>query len=552
MGAIFLLIAALVVGMFAWKPVMRGIKVDALAEADSREEVDRLINEYLALVVNDPLLVRADVMRHEELPFDRKLDVLEAIEEASDGRAKMFSSAIDLAQRRDISSAQRIRALELADELFDQEQHGREYVPDEIEEWAAQPDRELDERDRDLSIAAIRLLVTVADLRGVDSYETLEGIVADGTQDDQVIQAAISGLADLTDEENVGSAIAMLRGDNADMAARNQDLLDAIFNGVRARHLADVMLLQESPIPEVEALGYKAMAGPFVNLGDSDEDMATREKMALVVNERLTQENLEENPGAVDGLLEVIETHRLAGTREKLLALVPHVFDNDLRDRFAKILGETFIQKDTEAQEAVSAEVVETLARALDREAERPVAVRALSRLPYRVGGLPFAVEKLVENIETEGAVAAMGHIVGQLFRRPDLVARLGEDAAKWKEFIEADRPNREKIAEIWAWYEENHKYQRASDGNELLRENYETINAYLDLLVDWLENESYPLGSTPGEIEEIAHGLKVLKKSVGGSLGGINDEPEREIPDTSRGGGGDIPEDKEGWLRKE
>jgi hypothetical protein len=290
--------------------------------------------------------------------------------------------------------------------------------------------------------------------------------------------------------------------------------MEAIFANVQAAHLGRVLDLWEHPNERIAALGFRAVGGPRVYLGESEADQRRREEIGGQVSQRLSAELFEESPIKFSALLDAVHQLRLTGTRDTLLEIVPAVDDSN-QGKIAGILA-GFVVSGSGVAEANEA-VVSALGDAMDDDERRSVAARALGAIKVgNIVALRPALEKLIAHGSDATAFAAANHIVGELYRRKDVTERLGDDLNAWVTFLAEDKPRFTYFEEAKEWYAANKQKIRVSDADTLPANKHRTVET-IEELSGWVDGGALPipLGLDEGSIKAFVQELNTFKYAL-------------------------------------
>ncbi|TVR15780.1 MAG: hypothetical protein EA401_02235 [Planctomycetota bacterium] len=511
--ALILVVAALLPGY------QRSRAATALAEAQHSEEIDDAARAYLQRIQFNSSFIDGFVRGEYDAPLSTRLHLVRLAHFLSDGAVARLQVLASLVRDAQWSDQERADILNLMAEIYNASQHGSVHMPSTLTAWAA-PEERPDEGRRALAKAAIAMLTHLDDRSDVLVAQTFADIARDAAADSLLVQAAVVGLAEILRPATVNHAINVLNGPNADAASQHQPLLDAVYRNVRAAHIPALLRLWDSSVDAVAGLGYRAIAGPGVTLGD--DDAATREELGQRVSALLTHDMLQRSPVRFQGLVDATRNLRLTGTREQLLSLAPHM-DEEVTSQVAGVLA-TFVRAGDDHQRSINEDVVRRLTRAVRHQQSRSLAAQALAEIranpsPGQIMSLREAVQTLAEHGEDEQAMAALHHIVGEHYSRKDLIDRFGDDAQQWHTYLSEDLPRFEFFREVQEWYEANREKITVRD-RDSIEPNRERLREVRPRIISWIEADPpvVPLGLSRRQIEDLNAALGRFNRGLVGA----------------------------------
>jgi hypothetical protein len=542
---VFGLLALVVVGALSYGPVTRSM---ALAKLDSFKgdpaKIDAALvaaNDYIRMVDGSPSYLRAAIAANRG-PAEAQVHMAK--------EAKLFSSLVQIAERplsdpppgpdgkaeappaadaRVVSQDQRLLALNTAIAIYNPETMASELLPDDIAKWAK--DGQL---KRELAIASMQLM---AKAKAKSANETFTTIAIEPGQDPARVEAAIDGIAALAEPDNLGYAIGLLGSRVSDLAVSRTELTDRIIKLASPNQLTRLVELLSSPKDAVRAIAIEAMGSPHMQLGDSPDHYRKREELGKSITPKLSPET---SPVELAAALKAVKGLRLSGARDAVLALVPKLKTLHLEgitdDFMAELLGKAMIstvpkpdadkagdkQSDAErlAAEAhhASEDLVAKLATALDDEASRTIAARALARInDTTFMTLRPALDKLAAHGDDADCFTTLLTLVDKTYGRPDVVKANGKDLEKWKAYLAEDRPRFDRVKEIIDWMAANKQYQYVKDGKARLTESKDWLGKAQEELDGWMQDKAFvpPLGLTHRQLDNLDQDVKMLGVNV-------------------------------------
>ena len=504
------IIGALVVlgvaGAFAYGPVMRSRHLAQMDKggAEGLEGARR----YYAFVGGSEALVREAITRGD---FDAQLWL--AKESAS------IAALMLIAERRDLPASQLATTLATAVAIFTPERDKRAREPAVLATWAK------DHAEREVAIPAIQLKTAFAKANDDKSPAELFALIAaQPAQDPLRVDAALEGLAALSDGDNLGLAIGLLRSNASDQVVVHPALRAAIIEGARPSHVESLLGLTSSQSGPVRALALEALGQ--ISLPEN-ADPRQRQRIGEQVAAKLVPGTPADEMSAA---LSAVQGLRLTGARDALLALLPQ------REALAlpgiddawwvKTLGSSLILTQPEAARPASEDLIAKLTALLDQPDSRSIAARALGSIrdPGFAGMRP-ALDKLAALGSDEDCFAALTAIVTGTYRRADVAKANGKDLARWQDFLAQDRPRYTRLREIIDWLAKNEGATRVTDGAELLRQKRDFLDAARDYLQPLLEDTAFvpPLGLEYAQVKEALRRTNDLGRDTRNFLAGAN-----------------------------
>lgn len=521
-GILFSVIGVMAVGVLLaalWPGYQRSRAAATLAEAEQPAAVDEAARVFLGRIDFNRGHIDAFVRGDYDAPLSTRLHLVRLAHDLSDGAVARLQVLAGVVRDPGLTDQERADTLQLMADIYHPSQHSSVHMPGDIPAWAY-PNERPDAPRRALAQAAIAMLVHLHDRSEVPSAQTLADLARDAAADPILIQAAVAGLAEILSPSNVNQAINVLHGPNADAASEHKPLLEAVYRNVRAAHIPSLLRLWESSVDAVAGLGYRAIAGPGVVLGD--DDAATREDLGQRVSALLTHDMLRNSPVRFQGLVDATRNLRLTGTREQLIALAPHM-DEEVTAQVAEVIG-TFVRAGDEQQRAVNEDVVRRLARAVGNQQTRSLAAQALAAIranpsPGQIMQLRDAIQACAEHGENPHCMAAIHHIVGEHYSRKDLVERLGDNAGAWQNFLAEDLPRFEFFRDVQDWHEANREKITVRD-SDTIDGNRQHLREVRPRIISWLESDPpvVPLGLTRRQIEDLNGALGRFNRGLVGA----------------------------------
>ncbi|TVR47226.1 MAG: hypothetical protein EA402_01505 [Planctomycetota bacterium] len=513
LGLLLLVVLAGIAALMA-PGILRSMKAAELAQAEPNQ-VDRIASEYLERVRLQGHFIDQFLRDHQDAPLTTRLRLVELAYRQSEGRVARFDALMMMLADPALPAQERAQILGLAASIYSPSLHRGSPVPRAVVGWASPSDR-ADAGQRAQALAAIQLLVRLEERSELRVDETLAELANNPATDSRLLTAAIEGLASVTSSGNVGYAMNLLLGPNADAASENQKLVDVIYTSVRAVHIPSIMRLWDSPNERVSALGYRAIGGP--NVAIAENDAQTRENLGNRVAGLLTPELLRDSPVRFNGLLDAVMSLRLTGTRDQLIRLAPHMETETVNKAGTALASFIRDPSGNETQMAINEDTLERIASAISDSSRRPLGLAALQQL--RAGASTFhlrsALEAAVAHGEAPGAMSAIHHVVRELYRRGDIIESLGEDVARWQAFMAEDRPRFEYFHAAVAWHQENQHRVRVSDADTIPK-NRARAEEVQPELQRWIEDPRtpIPLGLSQSQVERFHHTVNTFKRNL-------------------------------------
>ena len=246
-------------------------------------------------------------------------------------------------------------------------------------------------------------------------------------------------------------------------------------------------------------------------------DTKKREELGNRVSSLLSVELLRSSEEGFSGLLDAITNLGLSGSREQIIRLTP-AMSAKLQSKVAKAVA-SFVRdsEKNEAQIAVNTATLNALAKALDVADRQKMAIEAMGHI--KAGGsnpsLRTVLESAVAIGEQPGAMAGVHHIVATLYKRKDVVDKLGSNVSQWQTFLSEDGPRFTYYFDAVQWYEANKNKTRIADGG--IKENRAKAEEVQPELQRWIEgNEALiPLGLHKSHVERLHHDVNKFKRNL-------------------------------------
>ncbi len=514
--AMYIVIGVVVLGAiaaFSWGPFNLGRKISAMdaakGDATKMDAALKAADDYLGMVGSDPHRVK-DVIIAGHGPVEVQIHLAE--------KAGLLGQLTSIADRSNVTPAQRAAALASATEIYDREKNSGERLPTALAEWAVdtqQPD--------EVGVAAINLIARAGH---EDAVATLGTIASTSGISDARLTAAFEGLSKLLSMESVGYGIALFVGGNRDRALGNAKLKDAVAKSSSGQ-LEKMLDLAFSDNRELRIWALECL-GEHGSLPDTASNDGKRASLAAKFKPLLVKST---PPEELVGALKAVKRLALSPAIDDLLALTPELNVLSLpgcdASFMSECLGKDFMLKGSDAAKALSDEVVQKLSAVLPDKSKRLVAAGALKLVPIvELPSLRAALDKLAAVGDHE-CVDAIKSLVGQTYGRADVVKANGDSADAWKKWLAEDHVESDRVAAIGTWYATNSKLTRVSDGKEKLQANNDFIEKAQADVSGWLKNPKWvpPLGATKQPIEEMDKQLKMLHKDVGNALAGAKQQ---------------------------
>ncbi|MBA3707693.1 MAG: hypothetical protein H0W83_02595 [Planctomycetes bacterium] len=500
-----------VIAALAWSPVTRSMKIskmDAAKTDPSKLDVALAAADEYVQMVKDPQKVK-EVILSGHGPAEVQIRL------AKD--AELFAQLVSIAERTDITPAQRAAALTAAAEIFS-ERFRSERLPLKRDEWAKDP-----QSTDEVAAASIQLIGKV----GGDEVVPMLARIA-GTADiaESRLNAALDGMATALTGATVGHAMGLLQGPNRDRVLAHAAIKQAMMKNSSGSldRLVDFAMSDNQPLKvfALECLGDRAV------LADNPENDTKRKNLAGKFHPYLVKGT---PPDVLAGLLKAVKRLGLSSTIDDVLALAPDVeglAQPGVDKAFlAECLGKDFILVKTPASKALTDDVVAKTTKALDDPKIRPIAAMGLGQIKVAdLPGLRPAIEKLAA-VGDKDCIEAVKSLVGQTLARADVVKINGDKADVWQKWLAEDKVQFQRVEAIRKWYGENSKFTRISDGKDKLEASKDFIDKAKGEIEGWLKNPKWvpPLGMTKQPITELDTQLKMTGKEVGNSLAGAKQD---------------------------
>ena len=501
------------IGLMLTPMILRSVKASALAEATG-QMIDQAAQDYLIQVDYQPGYISSFYSDYPDAPLANKLRLVELANELTEGRVAHLDVLMSEAANPTLPTTERTQILNLAATIFHDDLHGNTFVPRSILKWA-NPDGDVSPEIRDQAEAAMALLVQLNGRQELRVDETFTDIAGNPSQDSTLVEAAMGHLADILTSRNVGYGLNLLMAANADVASRNDKLLGAIYNNVRANEIATILRLWESPIDKIASFGYRAIGAPGVILGKNDTKQ--REELGSRVSGTLSTDLLRSSEERFGGLLDAVTNLGLSGTREQIILLTPEM-SAELQSKVAKAVA-SFVRDslNNDAQKAANTATLNALTNAFGSPDRSAMAIEALGQVKAGSTNLALrsALEGAVSVADQPGAIEAIHHVVDTLYKRKDVITALGDDAVKWQAYIAEDRPRFMFYEEATQWFEANKGRTRIADGD--IKENRAKAEEVQPELQTWIEGDSskIPLGLTKSQVERFHLDVNKFKKEL-------------------------------------
>lgn len=455
-------------------------------------------------------------------------------------KKKLFSSLVQIADRpltgeatnrATITLAQRVLAVQAAGEIFDNDRHAKDLLPDHLHTWAKDP-----ADSRDLALVSMALLVKT---KNKNAVEILHQVAMVKDADPPRVGAAIDGLAELAESSNLGFLIGLLTGPSSDLAIERPTLSLRIIALASPDHLPRLMELFDHPNNAVRALVIEALGGPNMRMGDNRADLLKRESLGKAITPKLIPTA---SPLELAAAIKAVRGLRLFGARDAILELAKGINERKLdgidQAFMAEVLGKSLIcnlpepelAKDSKDGKAgsddeialqlrqMSDDLIVKLTAGINDESLKPVTVLALSHIRDRSYlHLRDALDPLAAHGDEEICMNALITIVDKTYARDDVVKLCGRAKEKWQKFLTDDRPRFERIKGIADWIVANGKYQRISDGKVRLATNRDYINIAQADLTAMVNEPKFvpPLGLTRQRVDLLIQDINMLGKNV-------------------------------------
>ena len=524
-------IGILILGsVFTINPIRRSMALSTLDSFKNDGENPAAItaaDSYLALVGDHPNVI-ASAIRQDVGPVTAQIHLAKKL--------KLFTVLMIIAERplktdssAGISEAERISALNTGAAIYDSEKNGDDLLPDDIKKWAQHSGQ-----SREIAQAAIQVLIAAKPKYVV---QLLTDIANNPASDPVLANVAIDGLATLAQSDNLGLLIGLLGGPISDLAVSNKPLTERIINLCNGDHMGPLTTLLEHKNETVRALALEALGGPLMRLGDTPEHVQLRSDLAKRINPKLITTT---PPIELAASLKTVRGLRLLDCADAVLALVPTYgelklpqIDNEV---MSDILGRALIPtiplpetpKDgakPTAQDEIALRLraqgdalIIKLTDGLNNENTRTVCAKSLGLIRDKTYlSLRASIDRLAEHGDDAVCMDALHIIVDKSYGRDDVVKRCERSVAKWKKYLDEDRPHFERVKSILDWMRENGKYQIVSDGRARLGVSKDYLQAAQAELDTWLSDPKFlpPLGLTRNRIDGLNQDIKMLGMNV-------------------------------------
>ena len=541
-GLLVLGIAGLILAL-SWPSIQRSLILGQLDEEGiTLQEEQAVMDEFLAYIAEDPdrsTYVRSAVVNdrgsiaaqiylaaaaedpHSLLSIAYRPDTRTptSAADADSEETPETEDAEQTASRQNVSHDDRAEALEQAIVILAED---RDTIDDliiqstRLENWIKQTD--WPDSHRDLAIATVKLIgITGRQIGGSDPAKLFNDLIQDAPTDPYLVDVALDAIAQVTNRQNIGYALALLKGPNADkvlahnrqvrsLASRTGNLIDHMTMNVQPDILEELLAMLDHPNATVQATAVALLKGDGLSTISPEQQEDVGKRIAAY----LTPAVREEKPAVFSQALESATHLRLVGARQAFIDLLPIVSpEHDDATVLARALGQRFIQKGDEHAEA-NEEILSALAEAIANDAGRTTAAIALAKVDLRGSiALRRALEACIANAEHADCMNAAVHIVQDLYGRNDVTDKLGRDPAVWRDFIAQDQPNFDHYADVRKWYEAEKHKQRTTVPAEELRANLQRAQKEVELLNNWT---AAPLGIEQHEFERFLKELGAFK----------------------------------------
>ena len=503
-GGIVLVIAA----ACAYGPVMRSVYLGRMDKGGT-EAMDGA-RAYYAFVGGSEALVR-DAIASNRGPFEAQLWLAK--------ECGSLSALMVIAERRDLPIAHLASALETAVAIFNPERHRGAREPAVLDSWAK------DHAERTVALPAIALKTAFAKAGGnAKTVELLALIAGAPGQDPLRVNAALDGLAVLSDAENLGFAIGLLRSNASDQVVAHPGVHQAIVTHIRASHVESLLGLTSSQSGAVRALALEALGN--VSLPDS-ADPKQRERIGEQVAAKLA-------PGTpaieMTAALKAVQGLRLTGARDAVLKLLPDRATLSLAGIddgwWVKTLGTSLILTQPAAARPASEDLIVKLTAMLDQPTARSIAALSLGAIrDAGFAGMRPALDKLAALGEDADCFTALSGIVSGTYKRTDVAKANGRDLKRWQDFLAQDRPRYTRIREIIDWQKSNGAEMRVTDGSAALKQKRDYLDSARDYLQPLLDDAAFvpPLGLEFTQVKEALRRTNELGTQARNFLAGAN-----------------------------
>lgn len=514
--AMYIVIGVVVLGAiagFSWGPYNLGRKISAMdaakTDASKMDAALKASDDFLGMVGGNQHRVK-DVIIAGHGPVEVQIHLAE--------KAGLLSQLAAIADRSNITPAQRAAALGSATEIYERDKHASERLPTALSEWAVDASQ-----TDEVAVAAIKLIARAG---REDAPAVLSTIASTAGISDARLTAAFDGLSKHIGMESVGYGIALFVGANRERALGNTQIKDAVAKSSTGQ-LEKMLDLAFSDNRELRIWALTCL-GEHGGLPDAASSDAKRKTLSSKFAPLLVKSTPPEELAAA---LKAVKRLALTPSINELLTLVPELnvlalpgVDNGF---MSECLGKDFILKGSDAAKAESDLVVKKLSASLADSHKRFVCAGALKLVALvDLPSLRAALDKLAE-VGDKDCVEALKALVGQTYGRADVVKVNGESGEAWKKWLAEDHLQSDRINAIHAWYAENSKTTRVSDGKDKLQASKDFIEKAQTEVSGWLKNAKWvpPLGFTKQPIDELDKQLKMLNKDVGNALAGAKQQ---------------------------
>ncbi len=511
-------VLAVIVGV-SYRPVLRNMKLKALDTA-TEANAGFVATDYVRFEGEQIANVLAAIQAKRG-PFSAQVRMATEVHS--------FDALMRLAERSDLTPAQRVQALLAGAEVFNAAQQQRVPLPSALVEWAENGSGNNGDKnpgnneDADLEAAAFAVAVAYGQATPDPLIPAMVARIANKPgQDPKRVAVALDGLSKLLTEDSVSQALLLLQGPACEATIAHTAIPGQIRSLTRAPLLPTMLTLLDHPRPAVRALALETLGG---------ESLAANvnPKMRAELGPRIANKL---NPAApaveVAAALKATKGLRLTGAREAVLALLPSRAQLGLPGIddawLADCLGRALVLSQPDAERPATDAFIVKLTAALTNPVARPVAAKALAQISD--GGfvqLRPALDKLAEYGETPECMAALISMVSKTYARADVAKKCGTDLRSWREFLLKERPRSARAAEIRAYVDAHQEMQRVSMGIEKLTETKDYLDVAGKDLQAWCDDRQFvpPLGLSMPTIEALLHDVKLLHFGVNKAMPG-------------------------------
>ena len=517
---LYVIVVFIVIGVtlaLSWPSIQRNMKLGQLDETTDLAEAKTLADEYLTITEANPRYVEIAITG-DHGPVETQLYLAEQI--------KSVPSYAVVLRRDSLTDEQRMTALNLFAEQYsrdDSNHTNTQLDPKQLMAWAAQDEREPDDRHIGLAQAAVRVIARRGkDLTGTDPAQVLCGMVGNAGQNPLLIETIVEELPQVLNADNVGYIMDEMVGANADTLLASQALMSKVGAVVRPAHIGEIFEMLDHERTAIKAAGIQFLQGN----GMSAVPPSQAEDIGRRISAYLGDDTRTESPAVFSEALKAVGKLNLTGARKKMFEMLPKLDpESPEAESMADTLGRLFVVDDKDpVRQRVAEDVLEGLTRAVDNPDSRITAAKALLKVKATdLPGLRDALEACIRHGTEPLCFEAAKHICRDLFARNDVVQKLGDDVAAWSEFLAGDRGRFEEFMSIADWHAENAEV-RATDDIELIMANKARCEREMARLEQWLGDtgQPMPLGLTKSQVERQLKGLSTFKYSLLKAMPGL------------------------------